>query len=290
MSNTPLKVHLRTLSSPNRKNMYISALPVPLRACICQRNTTSFSNLQRLFDLNMKVHFKTTRRKKPRIPPRTNRRRYVFSTIHGFSTLTATNKPLNIRSPGVSIVKTISSSIPAKPPPTTTRRVCHVHDMLPDQQRSGRRNTQVCYPRGFSRSFCCCCLSWSAWGHAARLIAIRTKPHRFRCCCRQPTNTPRPFPATANFSKAECTRHYATWLCPHETTLLVGCTRLAAVRLVAKCADKFTLVSDYTHVCFLLYLLLAVAVGVAAASAYNHAVRRKIPPPLRTARALTIEL
>ena len=36
----------------------------------------------------------------------------------------------------------------------------------------------------------------------------------------------------------------------------VGCTRLAAVRLIAKCADMFPLVSDYTHLFFLLDLLL----------------------------------
>ena len=33
-----------------------------------------------------------------------------------------------------------------------------------------------------------------------------------------------------------------------------GCTRLAAVRLIAKCADMFPLVSDYPDMCFLLDL------------------------------------
>ena len=47
----------------------------------------------------------------------------------------------------------------------------------------------------------------------------------------------------------------------------VGCTRVAAVRLIAKFADMFPLVSDYTHICFLLDLLLAAAVEAAAAVA-----------------------
>ena len=47
----------------------------------------------------------------------------------------------------------------------------------------------------------------------------------------------------------------------------IGCTRLAAVRLLAECADMFPLVSDYTHICFLLDLLLAAAVEAAAAVA-----------------------
>ena len=47
----------------------------------------------------------------------------------------------------------------------------------------------------------------------------------------------------------------------------VGRTRRAAVRRIAKCADMFPLVSDYTHICFLLDLLLAAAVEAAAAVA-----------------------
>ena len=39
-------------------------------------------------DLNMKIHLKTTRRKRLRIPSKTNLRRYIF-TIHSFSTLAA---------------------------------------------------------------------------------------------------------------------------------------------------------------------------------------------------------
>ena len=36
----------------------------------------------------------------------------------------------------------------------------------------------------------------------------------------------------------------------------VGCIRLGAVRFTAECADMFLVVSDYTHICFLLDLLL----------------------------------
>ena len=70
-----------------------------------------------------------------------------------------------------------------------------------------------------------------------------------RYCCRQPTITPSPFPATANFPAAEWTRLSCEVALPHQTTLLVGCTRLAAVRLTEKYADMFPLVSDYTHCC-----------------------------------------
>ena len=137
----------------------------------------------------------------------------------------------------------------------TTRPVPHARDMLPDQKRTGRRNTQICSLRDFSRCCCCCCLSWSACGHAARPVAIRTKPHLFRYCCRQPMITPRPFPAIANFPAAECTRLLCRVASPHQTTLPTGCTRLAAVRLIEKCGDMLPLVSDHSHTCFLLDLL-----------------------------------
>ena len=121
----------------------------------------------------------------------------------------------------------------------TTKPVPRPRDMLPDQKRTGRRNTQVCFSRDFSRCCCCCCFSWNACGHAARLVAIRTKPHCFRYCCRQPTITPRPFSTTANFPAAECTRLLCRVAFPHQTTLSVGCTRLVAVRLIAKYATMF---------------------------------------------------
>ena len=84
----------------------------------------------------------------------------------------------------------------------TTRPVPHARDLLPDQKRTGKQNTQICSLRGLSRCCCCCCLSWSARDRAARLDAIRTKPHRVRYCCRQPTITPRQFLVTAIFSSS----------------------------------------------------------------------------------------
>ena len=42
----------------------------------------------------------------------------------------------------------------------TTRPVPHARDMLPDQKRTGRRSTQICSLRDFSRCRCCCRLSW----------------------------------------------------------------------------------------------------------------------------------
>ena len=149
----------------------------------------------------------------------------------------------------------------------TTRPVPHARDMLPGQKRTGRRNSQVCSPRDFSRCCCCCCLSWSACGHAARLVAIRTKPHRFRYCCRQPTITPRPLPATANFSSS---RMHAAIMPPGfapPNNPPLSCTRLAAVQLIAKCTAMLLLVSDYTHICFLPRSPAAAAVEAAAAIA-----------------------
>ena len=196
-------------------------------------------------------------------------------------------------STGVSIVKVSSSSIPTKTLHVTTRPVPHARDMLPEQKRTSRRNTQICSLRDFSRCCCCCCLSWSACGHAARLASIRTKPHRFWYCCRQPTITPRPFPATAIFRIAECTRVLCRVALPYQTTLPVGCTRLAAVRLIAKCADMFPLVSDYLHICFLLDLLLQLLLLLPlllSRRAHSHAARLKIPLPLRMTRVPTIIL
>ena len=147
----------------------------------------------------------------------------ILSIIHGYSTLAATNKSQIIRSKEIISIdscihrKTNPSSIPTKTPPMTTRPVSHARDMLPGQKRTGRRNSQVCSPRDFSRCCCCCCLSWSACGHADRLVAIRTKPHRFRYCCRRPTITPRPFTATANFPVVECTRPLRCATLPYQT-------------------------------------------------------------------------
>ena len=72
----------------------------------------------------------------------------------------------------------------------------------------------------------------------------------------------------------------------------VGCTGLAAVRLIAKRADMFPLVSDYTHICFLLDLLLQLLLKLLllSRSARSHAVRLKIPRTLRSARVPKIVL
>ena len=94
------------------------------------------------------------------------------------------------------------------------------------------------------------------------------------------------------FQQQNARGYYAAWLEPHQTTLLVGCTRLAAVRLIAKCADMFLLVSDYTHICFLLDLqqLLLLLPLLLSWSAHGRALRLKISHPLRTARVPTIEV
>ena len=71
-----------------------------------------------------------------------------------------------------------------------------------------------------------------------------------------------------------------------------GCARLAAVRLIAKCTDMLSLVSDYPHICLLPDLLqqLLLKLLLLSRSAHSNAVRLKIPHPLRTARVPTIEL
>ena len=136
-------------------------------------------------------------------------------------------------------------------------------------------------------------MPWNACGYAPRLDAIRTKPYRFRYCCRQPTITPCPFVSCR--CKFYSSRRHATimprgFAPPNKPQ--VGCTRLPAVRLIAKCADMFPLVSDYTHVCFLLDLLLQLLLKLLllSRSAHSHAVRLRILYPLHTARVPTIEL
>ena len=100
---------IRTLTSPNRQKIYFSSTSLLFRS-IPEKYYTLFGFTTS--DLNIKIHFKTTRRKRLRIPSRTNLRRYIFyysrflhhdrkyvlSTIHGFSTLAANNKPQIIRS------------------------------------------------------------------------------------------------------------------------------------------------------------------------------------------------
>ena len=80
----------------------------PLKICIFQLyqslsgpvytgKTHKSFRFTRLFDLNLKINFKTTRGKRLRIPSRTNLRLYI-STVHGFSTMAANNKPQIFRS------------------------------------------------------------------------------------------------------------------------------------------------------------------------------------------------
>ena len=65
----------------------------------------------------------------------------------------------------------------------------------------------------------------------------------------------------------------------------VGCTRLAAVRLIAECADMFPLVSDYTHICFLLNLLLQLLLMLPLLlSRRAHATLCDLKSPFRYAR------
>ena len=141
-------------------------------------------------------------------------------------------------------------------------------------------------PRDFSRRYRCSCLSRSACGHAARLDSIRTKPHRFGTAADSPRLSHARFLPPLIFPAAECTRLSCRVTFLYQTTLPVGCTRLAAVRLIAKCTDMFPLVSDYSHICVLLHLLQLLL----SRSAHGHAVRLKIPLPLRTARVPTIIL
>ena len=138
-------------SSKPLKNIQFSSIRPLLVPSIQEKHYKSFG-FTIMFDLNMKMHFKTTWRKRLRIPFRTKLRRYscingsphwpqILSTIHGFFTLAANNKRQIIRSKkknrstGVSIVKTNSSFISTKTPPTMTRPEPHARDMLPDQKR-----------------------------------------------------------------------------------------------------------------------------------------------------------
>ena len=74
---------------------------------------------------------------------------------------------------------------------------------------------------------------------------------------------------------AECTRLLCRVSLSYQTTLPVGCTRRADVRVIAKCADMFPLVFDYSYNCFLLDLLqlLLLLPLLLSQSAHGHAVR-----------------
>ena len=69
----------------------------------------------------------------------------------------------------------------------------------------------------------------------------------------------------------------------------IGCARLAAVRLIAECADMFPLVSDCPHICCL-HNQLSEVECVRQIKTKTNAVRLKTPLPLRMARVPTITL
>ena len=132
----------------------------------------------------------------------------------------------------------------------------------------------------------------AAANHGARtampldVLPYGRNPIVFGTAADSPTITPRPFASTVIFPAAECTRLLCRVTLPYQTTLPVGCTRLAAVRLIAKYADMFPLVSDYPHVCFLLDLLLQLLLMLLllSRSAHGHAVPIRRKSPFRYAR------
>ena len=141
----------------------------------------------------------------------------------------------------------------------------------------------------------------AAANHGARtampldVLPYGRNPIVFGTAADSPTITPRPFASTVIFPAAECTRLLCRVTLPYQTTLPVGCTRLASMRLIAKYADIVPLVSDYIHICFLpdlpLQLLLKLLLLLLLLrSAHGHAARLKIPLPLRTVRVPTIIL
>ena len=69
----------------------------------------------------------------------------------------------------------------------------------------------------------------------------------------------------------------------------VGCTCLAVVRLIAKCADMFPLVSDCPHICCL-HTQPSEVKCVRQTKRKINVVRLKTPLPLCTARVPTITL
>ena len=82
--NSPLKAHLRTLIPPTVQKS-VSVPPVPFRSCLHQRNIIrKFFQFTRPFDLNMKIHFKTTPREKDYVHHPERTLDDILSTIHGF--------------------------------------------------------------------------------------------------------------------------------------------------------------------------------------------------------------
>ena len=136
-------------------------------------------------------------------------------------------------------------------------------------------------------------MPWSACGHAARLVAIRTKPHRFRYCRRQSTITvPHArFLPLLFFQQQNARGYYAMWPCPTKQPSWKGAHGWRPCDLsrnVQTCFPSFPI----TPICFLLDLLqlLLLKLLLLSRSAHSNAVRLKIPHPLRTARVPAIEL
>ena len=129
------------------------------------------------------------------------------------------------------------------------------------------------------------------------------RPCRSTCC--HPGETPSflvllqtahdyPTPVSCHYQFSSSRMHAAIMLRDFTQTNKpqAGCARLAAVRLIAKCTDMLSLVSDYPHICLLPDLLqqLLLKLLLLSRSAHSNAVRLKIPHPLRTARVPAIEL
>ena len=99
----------------------------------------------------------------------------------------------------------------------TTLPVPHAHDMLPDQKRTGRRNTQIRSLRDFSQCCCYCCLSWRACGHTFDLLPSGRNPIVFGTAAdslRLPHARFLPLLLFQQHNKRGY--YYAAWLCPSK--------------------------------------------------------------------------
>ena len=117
------------------------------------------------------------------------------------------------------------------------------------------------------------------------------EPPSFSYCCRQPTTIPRPFSATTNFSisRMHSTIMPRCFAQPNDppgrvNTAVIHATYRERCRNVSPpCRLHPHLLSPRSPAAVLMMLLLP-------RSAHGHAVRLKIPHPLRTARVPTIIL
>ena len=90
------------------------------------------------------------------------------------------------------------------------------------------------------------------------------------------------------FQQQNARSYYPARICPPNEPQ-VGCGRLAAVRLIAECADMFLLVSECPHTCCL-HNQPSEVECVRQIKTKINAVQIKNPLPLRTARVPTITL